>query len=228
MQASSPPRRPSAARLCFLIFCFGMCAAMIAITIVRALRPADAGLARNLGNIALWLAPAVYCLIRKERAELPLLWGYAVFVFLASFLGSIWGFYGRIWWYDLATHTVSGYLLGFLGLFLVCRFADAKALHPAFVLFVCLSFAVACAGIWEIFEFVTDLLFDGTAQGSLQETVDGEMIRALNDTMEDIICGTIGAIVFAAHYLTHVLSGRSLLLGKMIEKYGSREPSSRR
>ncbi len=225
MQSTSLPRRQNAARICFLIFCFGMCAVMIGITVVRALRSADAGLARNLGNVALWLLPAVYCLIRKERAELPLLWGYAVFVFLASFLGSVYGFYGRIWWYDLATHTVSGYLLGWVGLFAVCKLADERTLRPAFVLFVCFCASVAGAGLWEIFEFVTDLLFDGTAQGGLLETADGELIRALNDTMEDIICGTVGALAFAAHYLAHVLSGRSLLLGKIGEKYGNhRQP----
>ena len=220
MQTDPTTRRAFIARLLLLIFCFSMCAAMIAITAVRMAQGTAHGAERLIGNFALWLAPAVYALWRKQRTETALLWCYAVFVFLASFLGTVLGFYIKISWYDLATHFVSGYLLGFLGLFLMCKLADVRNLRAPFVIFVCFCFSVACAGLWEIFEFVTDILFDGIAQGIPVE-VDGALIRAVNDTMEDMICGALGALVFIIHLIAHYLSKRSLLVGAFMEKYGT-------
>ena len=43
-----------------------------------------------------------------------------------------------------------------------------------------LLFAIACAGVWEIWEFSTDQIFGFTAQNN-----------SLHDTMWDIICGTV-------------------------------------
>ena len=52
-----------------------------------------------------------------------------------------------------------------------------------------LSFSIAVAGIWEIAEFSMDR-FTGS---NLQHWLDTGVI----DTMEDIICGTLGGLVFA-------------------------------
>lgn len=47
-------------------------------------------------------------------------------------------------------------------------------------------FATAAAGVWEIWEFTTDSLFGLTAQNN-----------SLNDTMWDIICGTVVGLITA-------------------------------
>jgi uncharacterized membrane protein YjdF len=50
-------------------------------------------------------------------------------------------------------------------------------------------FAVAMAGMWEIYEFTVDHLFELHSQNG-----------SLTDTMMDMICGTLGALV-ASFYL---------------------------
>lgn len=54
-------------------------------------------------------------------------------------------------------------------------------------------FSVACAGIWELWEFATDSIFGLTAQNG-----------SLNDTMWDIICGTIGGMISCTFIYIHI------------------------
>ena len=44
---------------------------------------------------------------------------------------------------------------------------------------------------------------------------DGNYYRPVTDTMYDVICNTGGAIVFLIHYVVHVCTKKSLLLGAM-------------
>jgi hypothetical protein len=41
------------------------------------------------------------------------------FIFASLFLGEIYGYYTRFWWWDIALHTISGLLLGVIGFLLV-------------------------------------------------------------------------------------------------------------
>ena len=55
------------------------------------------------------------------------------------------------------------------------------------------SIAVMGAGVWEIYEFVSDGLIGNNAQ--IFEGLVGR--EALTDTMIDVICGTVGGIIGA-------------------------------
>lgn len=200
-------------RVLLYLFCAAMFAVMIALLIVRCIRDgANAHPEKLIGNAALWLVPVACRLLFRDKVSDLVLWVFCVFAFLASFLGTVMGGYAKVWWYDLAMHTASGYLVSFFGLFLVCKLADVRSLNPALTVIACFAVSVAVAGLWEIFEFVTDLLFDGVAQGYPIESTDGTVFRSVNDTMEDMICGTCGALAFVIHYLAHVFSKKSLLL----------------
>ena len=108
-----------------------------------------------------------------------------LFVFVAQYGGMVWDGYNRFDWFDLAVHFCSGMLLTVWGFFLyrlvVGRRRGLPVLLPA--LFSTL-FSVACAAIWEIYEFTIDSLFGYDAQ-----------ILGNADTMTDIIAGTLGGLL---------------------------------
>ena len=58
------------------------------------------------------------------------------------------------------------------------------------------AIGIASAGIWESREFTGDTLLGTNAQ-----------LGSLKDTMEDIICGTLGSMVFAI-YIGLVMKAR--------------------
>ena len=39
----------------------------------------------------------------------------AGFIFFSVYLGSVRGYYGKFWWWDVALHTSSGFILGIAG-----------------------------------------------------------------------------------------------------------------
>ena len=164
------------------------------------------------GNALLWLVPFAGRAIFRDKIG-DAMWAiFVIFAFLASFLGSVEGLYGSVWWWDLAMHTAFGYLGCFVGLFFACKLADVAKLRPLFVILFCFAVSLMFGALWEIFEFSGDQLLGNTAQGPHIPDGEGGWFIDVRDTMEDILCNTAGALVFVLHYAAHALSGRSLLL----------------
>lgn len=113
--------------------------------------------------------------------------GIIIFTFFAQFLGAMLDMYTKIPIYDKILHLSSGILLVFLGHYayeLLTRKYENINVPLKIELFFCSLFSIASAGIWEIWEYSGDVLFNLSSQK------DG-----INDTMTDIISGTIGAII---------------------------------
>lgn len=170
----------------------------------------EEGPAVVLGNAVLWLVPFVLGPLLRRYIGDSLWLLFVVFAFFASFLGTIMRFYENIWWYDLAMHTVFGYIGCLIGLFFACKLADIYALRPLLIALFCFCVSLMFAALWEVFEFAGDLLLGNNAQGDPVQTVTGELFIPVNDTMEDIICNLTGAVLFLLHYGLHRLSRRSL------------------
>ncbi|MDC0598695.1 hypothetical protein OAP18_02490 [Gammaproteobacteria bacterium] len=113
-----------------------------------------------------------------------------IFLYLTLFLGEVQDYYVKYWWWDIALHTGSGFLLGILGFLLVYVLNEKKEielqLHPGFVAFFAFMFAMGMGAIWEIFEFFMDQMFKLNMQKS-----------GLVDTMWDLIVDGIGAFVIS-------------------------------
>ena len=100
-------------RLAVYLFCAAMFVAMTAITAVRAANDAlTESMVVMVGNAVMWLLPFVCRPLFKDKISDGVYAFAAVYVFFASFLGTIMGFYGRLWWYDMAMHTLFGYVGG--------------------------------------------------------------------------------------------------------------------
>jgi uncharacterized membrane protein YjdF len=118
------------------------------------------------------------------------------FMFSALFLGEVRGFYDDYWWWDIALHTSSGFLLGLMGFLLVYILNENERvdlnMRPRFVALFAFLFAVAVGAGWEIFEFSMDRLFGTRMQKAMLGDDSG-----LTDTMWDLIVDTLGALLIS-------------------------------
>jgi len=143
----------------------------------------------------------------------------AVFVFLSFFLGSATDFYNRFWWWDIALHTSSGFLLGIVGFMAVFVLNQTdripKGIKPAFLCFFAVTFAVTLGVLWEIVEFIVDRFTETDMQG--RET-------GVVDTMQDLIVDTLGAMVVAVRAWYYQSKGRYSFIADIVKSFVQRNP----
>lgn len=148
------------------------------------------------GIIAITLLPLL--LARRFRVRIPAEFQMLAiaFVFASLFLGEVHGYYTRFWWWDVALHTISGFLLGIIGFLLVYLLNESEhiSMHmrAGFVAFFAFLFALGIGALWEIFEFSMDSLFGMNMQKPMLGDPSG-----LTDTMFDLIVDAIGALIIA-------------------------------
>lgn len=117
---------------------------------------------------------------------------FLIFIILAGELGSVLKLYEIVYWYDSFTHFLSGILTAYLG-FLILKKEKLLNKKNSFNILFIISFVLAIAAFWEIFEFTADNIFCNDAQRVLETGV--------TDTMKDIICALFGGILFIVAYL---------------------------
>lgn len=146
------------------------------------------------------------------------------FVFASLFLGEVHNYYARFWWWDIALHTTSGFLLGIVGFLLVHLLNETKSigLHmkPGFVAFFAFLFAVGIGTLWEIFEFAMDTFVGTNMQKPMFNDPSG-----LLDTMTDLIVDALGALAISLlgyRYLKR--SAQDSFLEKLIDSFIKRNP----
>ncbi len=129
------------------------------------------------------------------------------FVFASLFLGEMRGYYTRFWWWDIALHSSSGFLLGIVGFLLVHVLNETEdiELHmkPGFVAFFAFLFAVGIGALWEVLEFSMDSFFSMNMQKEMLGDPSG-----LTDTMWDLIVDTLGALAISVLGYGYVKTAR--------------------
>lgn len=126
-------------------------------------------------------------------------------VFLASFLGAFKDFYYTVWWWDSALHIIGGGMCVVLGYEIVTALQKHhKAVVPiGIVIFAAFGFSFFAGTLWEIFEFSFDQITGSDSQHwNIANAQDTYSLFAyapekfpLMDTMIDMICNTIGAVI---------------------------------
>lgn len=148
----------------------------------------------------LTILPAIF--VERFQVKLPLSFVGAIslFMFGTLFLGEVYDFYERYWWWDILLHGASAMGFGIIGfLFVFYLFEGNKyAAPPIAVSFVAFCFGVTIGTLWEIFEFGMDQVFGLNMQKS-----------GLIDTMGDLIVDAIGAAIGATAGFFY-LKGRQL------------------
>ena len=135
-------------------------------------------------TLALSMAPALVA--RWAEIVVPKGFILAVVLFIAStvFLGEVYDFYNRLWWWDIAMHGGSAIGFGLVGFILVFMMfqGDRYAAPPWAMGLLGASIGIMIGVLWEIFEFAMDQAFGLNMQKS-----------GLPDTMGDLIVDVIGA-----------------------------------
>lgn len=141
----------------------------------------------------------------------------AILIFIGAtlFLGEVFSFYERFWWWDIAMHAGSALGFGMIGFVLVFMMfqGDRYAAPPLALAFFAFCFAVTMGTLWELFEFAVDQLFETNMQRT-----------GLLDTMGDLIVNMIGAAVGAGTGFAYLRGQARGGLGAIIDDFIRRNP----
>lgn len=158
--------------------------------------------------------------------------GIVIFTFLAMYLGEIFRYYERFWWWDVMLHSTSGFMLGLIGFILLYSLNDDKdvllKMNNFCIMLFAFCFAMSAGAMWEIFEFSGDYLLGMNMQKSVYVTDINElsvyvnqwgrfMDPGLTDTMKDIIVDAIGALVAVLGCFFFYRKKKGRLISKSLE-----------
>ncbi|MBR2405725.1 MAG: hypothetical protein IKB04_01555 [Clostridia bacterium] len=141
------------------------------------------------------LIPTVLLLLERITARslsMAMFAAVALHVVLASFCGSALGFYYHIPWWDLFLHGLFGVLAAAMLAELLSR--HEAVLGRSVLLLVIFLSVMGLAALWEVFEYVSDLVVGGDAQRVAQALASGG--SPVGDTMTDIIITAVGVAVY--------------------------------
>lgn len=168
-----------------------------------------------LATLALSLAPVLVA--RWARIVVPPGFMLAVVLFVGAtlFLGEVYDFYERFWWWDILLHGGSAVGFGLIGFVLVFMMfqGDRFAAPPAAIAFFAFCFALAIGAAWEVFEFTMDQLFGLKMQKS-----------GLMDTMGDLIVDMFGAMLGAGAGYWYLTGREHAWLPRIIRDFVERNP----
>ncbi len=169
-----------------------------------------------LVTLALSLVPLF--LGRYAHVRVPPSFVLLITIFVGStlFLGEVYDFYGRFWWWDVMLHGGSAVGFGLIGFILVFMMfqGDRFAAPPLAVAFFAFCFAIAIGAVWEVFEFGMDQLFGFNMQKS-----------GLIDTMGDLIVDMFGAALGATSGFLYLKGQERNFPMRLIHDFVGRNPA---
>ena len=133
--------------------------------------------------------------ILTERKEIHLPKRFAefslIFIFMAQYLGELKNYYQKILWWDILLHFLSGIYVVFIALKISENIITKEKRVPVsnrrykiLVIIFSFSFSITFGTLWEIFEYIGDVLFKTN------------MIKGgLNDTATDLIAHVVSALL---------------------------------
>jgi hypothetical protein len=144
-----------------------------------------------LGGIGVSALPLI--LLRKQIIpfNIPLILGYYFTLIVTLFLGSIATFYRKYEFWDSSVHFYKGIYIGFFSIALYKILVPTeyrKDVSDWILLIFILTLSTSSSVIWEIYEYIGDLLITHTMQ-----------LGGNKDTMLDLLCGFAGALVVAVY-----------------------------
>ncbi|MXN16466.1 hypothetical protein GR170_01360 [Pseudooceanicola sp. GBMRC 2024] len=168
-----------------------------------------------LATLVLSMAPLLVA--RRVSIRIPPGFFTAIVLFIwgTIFLGEVFDFYNRYWWWDIVMHGGSAVGFGMIGVVLILMMfqGDRYAAPPLAMAFFAYCFAVSIGATWEVFEFSMDQAFGTNMQKS-----------GLIDTMGDLIVDHVGAILGASAGYAYLKGQERGGLAGMINQFVERNP----
>ena len=137
------------------------------------------------------------------------------FIYASIFLGEVHGYYTLFWWWDLMLHGMVGLALGLIGFLIIYILYSTNKIKTSPILIALFSFffAIAIGTIWEIFEFLADILLNINMQKS-----------GLIDTMTDMMINAVAAFLVATASYFYAKFGKSPILDKLVKNFIKKNP----
>ncbi len=159
--------------------------------------------------LASFILPAARLLPKKIfLARLPYRLQTAALFMLSvtSVLGQFGGLYSSTEWFDLVMHVIGGFLGVMVGYMLTKTLdKDGESMTPVISAVSGFGLSLFFATAWEIFEFFTDTLIEGSNAQNWMVLSSERMIaffpevdprrHVLFDTMTDLIAGVVGTTI---------------------------------
>lgn len=151
----------------------------------------------HLVALGLIAVPMIIELIFKKELPYIVLVGYILFVLTAQIIGSAYQGYRDIYVLDLIVHAFSAFLVVvFVDYVWGKNVKDLTTLHR-FIYFI--GTAILVGVLWEIVEFLGDDWFGMNNQAFKRFGVELVGHDAISDTMIDLICDFVGAIIGSSY-----------------------------
>ena len=142
------------------------------------------------------MIPFILDKLKWYHMDEVLIFFYYVFLLIALVMGSLLGFYNKIWWIDLLAHFISGILTSIVAFILLqeSKLLNQKNKWLGFLFIIVFTTSIAAG--WEYFEFFCDKIFHEDAQWVIKTGVD--------DTMTDMLVATLGGILVSIYYIYYL------------------------
>ena len=160
--------------------------AWIALGIIAALSGTNVYWLLLVANLFTLWVPVFFTLVTRIQLSARFQVAFAAFISASSLIGSSLGGYASIPHWDTIVHFYSGVLLAWFGLILVVN-AEKSIQHSLphwFKNSVVLMTPVAFSAVWEVYEYMSDMLLGTSMQAG-----------GLGDTVIDMLAGLLGAFV---------------------------------
>lgn len=160
-------------------------------------------------GVTVWI---MYFFYKKSFLRKSVIAFNSIFIFIlaAMYFGSIFNFYNLIPNYDKILHLISGIIIALIGFVFFLYLSNGRAegnFKPMTGVWFSIIFAIAVAGIWEMWEFATDRLLGFTSQNN-----------SVIDTMLDIISGTVTGIITNIPIYFYIKGKKIKFIKKLIEE----------
>jgi len=131
---------------------------------------------------------AVYFIFKKLNINQKYL-SLAVLMLVVHFIGVFYA-YDNVLYYDKVLHSLNAIFITLIVFDLFSK--DSKIKYPEYL--ICFLAVVGIFTIWEIYEYLGDVLFNFKMQGVF-DSVGNVLISRIDDTMQDLIVGSISALI---------------------------------
>lgn len=134
---------------------------------------------------------------------------FVFFIYGSMFLGEIYDYYDKFWWWDIFLHSISSILAGIIGFIIVYILYSKNVVktNPFLAVLFAFSFSVALGAMWEIFEYGMDTFF------GLNMLKEG-----LVDTMQDLMVNCVGAFIVSTLGYWYLRYEKAPLLENLIRQ----------
>ena len=135
---------------------------------------------------------------------------YFLFIIASTIFGSLFNFYQIVSSFDKTLHFVTGILSSMLGIIILINFKKYDNKNIKFNIIFLAAITSMVALLWEVFEYISDIVFSGNAQRVLETGV--------NDTMLDMISSLLGFLIFILIYIIENKTKIKFIISNFIEE----------